>query len=95
MFLWVLYIAGFGQTGPYSQRGGYDNIAAAVGGLMHITGPSVSVMCCHISFISINAGDLMDHFGYFVVLSAYQMTHSCFCLIFLGWRALQSGCGHD
>ncbi|ELT92978.1 hypothetical protein CAPTEDRAFT_150820 [Capitella teleta] len=34
-----LSITGFGQTGPYSQRGGYDNIAAAVGGLMHITGP--------------------------------------------------------
>ncbi|KAI0227456.1 hypothetical protein LSAT2_022086 [Lamellibrachia satsuma] len=32
-------ITGFGPTGPYSGRGGYDPIAAAVGGLLHITGP--------------------------------------------------------
>ncbi|XP_064362672.1 succinate--hydroxymethylglutarate CoA-transferase isoform X3 [Dromaius novaehollandiae] len=29
---------GYGQTGPMIQRGGYDSIAAAVSGLMHITG---------------------------------------------------------
>eukprot|EP00075_Anas_platyrhynchos_P017909 XP_027307162.1 succinate--hydroxymethylglutarate CoA-transferase isoform X18 [Anas platyrhynchos] len=29
---------GYGQTGPMVQRGGYDSIAAAVSGLMHITG---------------------------------------------------------
>ncbi|XP_064276301.1 succinate--hydroxymethylglutarate CoA-transferase isoform X3 [Passer domesticus] len=28
----------YGQTGPMVQRGGYDSIAAAVSGLMHITG---------------------------------------------------------
>ncbi|KAF4794460.1 succinyl-CoA:glutarate-CoA transferase [Turdus rufiventris] len=28
----------YGQTGPLVQRGGYDSIAAAVSGLMHITG---------------------------------------------------------
>ncbi|NWZ91097.1 SUCHY transferase, partial [Nesospiza acunhae] len=31
-------ITGYGQTGPVVQRGGYDSIAAAVSGLMHITG---------------------------------------------------------
>nr|XP_030121194.3 succinate--hydroxymethylglutarate CoA-transferase isoform X2 [Taeniopygia guttata] len=31
-------ISGYGQTGPVVQRGGYDSVAAAVSGLMHITG---------------------------------------------------------
>ena len=31
-------VSGFGQTGPYSQRAGYDRIGQAFGGLMHITG---------------------------------------------------------
>ncbi|NXW24367.1 SUCHY transferase, partial [Circaetus pectoralis] len=33
-----LSVLGYGQTGPMVQRGGYDSIAAAVSGLMHITG---------------------------------------------------------
>lgn len=32
-------ITGFGGTGPYARRAGYDVIAAAMSGLMHITGP--------------------------------------------------------
>ncbi|CAD7687050.1 unnamed protein product [Nyctereutes procyonoides] len=32
-------ITGYGQTGPLSQRAGYDTVASAFGGLMHITGP--------------------------------------------------------
>ncbi len=32
-------IAGFGQTGPYQGRPGYDQIAQGMGGLMSITGP--------------------------------------------------------
>ncbi|XP_006634478.3 succinate--hydroxymethylglutarate CoA-transferase isoform X1 [Lepisosteus oculatus] len=32
-------ITGYGQAGPMSQRAGYDSIACAVSGLMHITGP--------------------------------------------------------
>ncbi|XP_032340160.1 succinate--hydroxymethylglutarate CoA-transferase isoform X3 [Camelus ferus] len=32
-------ITGYGQTGPLSQRAGYDAVACAVSGLMHITGP--------------------------------------------------------
>ncbi|KAL4804650.1 CoA-transferase family III domain-containing protein [Aspergillus unguis] len=31
-------ISGYGATGPYSKRAGYDVIAAAEGGLLHITG---------------------------------------------------------
>ncbi|KAK2176152.1 hypothetical protein NP493_679g01025 [Ridgeia piscesae] len=38
-------ITGFGQTGPYSKRGGYDPIAAALGGLLHITGPEGGEPC--------------------------------------------------
>lgn len=31
-------ITGFGQNGPYAERGGYDFVAQAMGGLMSITG---------------------------------------------------------
>ena len=31
-------ISGFGQTGPYAERGGFDLIAQGMSGLMHITG---------------------------------------------------------
>ena len=31
-------VSGYGGSGPYSKRAGYDAIAAAEGGLMHITG---------------------------------------------------------
>lgn len=34
---------GYGQTGPQSQSPGYDSIASAVSGMMHITGPEVRV----------------------------------------------------
>jgi crotonobetainyl-CoA:carnitine CoA-transferase CaiB-like acyl-CoA transferase len=32
-------ISGFGQTGPYAERGGFDLIAQAMSGLMSINGP--------------------------------------------------------
>ena len=31
-------ISGFGQTGPYAKRPGFDQIAQGMGGLMSITG---------------------------------------------------------
>ena len=34
----LLSISGFGQTGPYAMRAGYDRIAQAFGGLTHISG---------------------------------------------------------
>ena len=33
-------ISGFGQTGPYASRGGFDLIAAGMSGLMSINGPA-------------------------------------------------------
>ncbi|XP_035513188.1 succinate--hydroxymethylglutarate CoA-transferase [Morone saxatilis] len=35
----VCLCSGYGQTGPQSQSPGYDSIASAVSGMMHITGP--------------------------------------------------------
>ncbi|MHB8575687.1 MAG: CaiB/BaiF CoA transferase family protein [Dehalococcoidia bacterium] len=31
-------VSGFGQTGPYRRKGGYDRVAMAVGGLLEVTG---------------------------------------------------------
>jgi crotonobetainyl-CoA:carnitine CoA-transferase CaiB-like acyl-CoA transferase len=36
----MLSVSGFGQTGPYAQRAGYDRIALAFSGVMGITGYS-------------------------------------------------------
>uniref|UniRef100_A0A3B5KYR3 Succinyl-CoA:glutarate-CoA transferase n=1 Tax=Xiphophorus couchianus TaxID=32473 RepID=A0A3B5KYR3_9TELE len=35
----VLCVPGYGQTGPQARSPGYDSIASAVSGMMHITGP--------------------------------------------------------
>src|SRR6476661_6216754 len=35
-------ITGFGQTGPYRERAGYDYAVQGLGGLMSVTGPSRS-----------------------------------------------------
>jgi crotonobetainyl-CoA:carnitine CoA-transferase CaiB-like acyl-CoA transferase len=32
-------ISGFGQTGPYAERGGLDQVAQGMGGVMSVTGP--------------------------------------------------------
>ncbi|KAM7121209.1 succinyl-CoA:glutarate CoA-transferase isoform 8-T8 [Molossus nigricans] len=37
-------ITGYGQTGPLSQRAGYDAVASAISGLMNITGPEVACL---------------------------------------------------
>ena len=34
----ILFCSGFGQTGPYASRGGFDLIAQAMSGLMSVTG---------------------------------------------------------
>ena len=49
---YLFALLGFGQSGPYAKRGGYDNIASAIGGLIHITGPEVSFLdlCFPINF---------------------------------------------
>jgi len=38
-------VTGFGPEGPYKDRPGYDVIAASMGGLLHITGPSDGEPC--------------------------------------------------
>src|SRR5262249_45580232 len=32
-------LSGFGQDGPYAERGGLDQVAQGMGGLMSVTGP--------------------------------------------------------
>ena len=34
-----LHISGFGRTGPYAKRAGYDMLAQGIGGIMSLTGP--------------------------------------------------------
>jgi hypothetical protein len=41
---WSILVSGYGQTGPMSQRAGYDAVASAISGLMHITGPEVGAL---------------------------------------------------
>nr|CAG4640011.1 EOG090X05UC [Daphnia pulex]SVE84859.1 EOG090X05UC [Daphnia pulex] len=38
-------ITGYGSTGPYASRPGYDVIASSIGGLIHITGPEDGAPC--------------------------------------------------
>ena len=50
-------ISGFGQTGPYAQRPGFDQIAQGMGGLMSITGePSRGPMRVGIPIADLTAG---------------------------------------
>jgi crotonobetainyl-CoA:carnitine CoA-transferase CaiB-like acyl-CoA transferase len=67
-------ISGFGQTGPYSQRPGYDLIAQAEGGVMSLTGePDGPPMKVGLSFADITAG--MNAFaGILLALLARQRT---------------------
>jgi len=53
-------ISGFGQTGPYSKRGGVDQIAQGMGGLMSITGePGRGPMRVGIPIDDLTAGNLL------------------------------------
>nr|CAG4646248.1 EOG090X05UC [Macrothrix elegans] len=38
-------ITGYGNTGPYASRPGYDVIASSIGGLIHVTGPEDGEPC--------------------------------------------------
>jgi formyl-CoA transferase len=50
-------ITGYGQTGPYSQRPGYDFIIQAQGGIMSITGPEEGPpMKVGVAIVDITAG---------------------------------------
>jgi len=61
-------ISGFGQTGPYSKRGGFDLVAQAMSGLMSITGhedqPPVKV---GVPIADLNAG----FYACYAILAAY------------------------
>lgn len=53
-------ISGFGQTGPYSTRGGVDQIAQGMGGLMSITGlPGQGPVRVGIPVCDLTAGNLL------------------------------------
>ncbi len=53
-------ISGFGQTGPYGNRGGVDQIAQGLGGLMSITGaPGGGPMRVGIPIDDLTAGNLL------------------------------------
>ena len=62
-------ISGFGRTGPYAQRAGFDLIAQAMSGLMSITGegPGRAPVKCGVPITDITAGIL----GAMGVLAAY------------------------
>lgn len=50
-------ISGFGQTGPYSQRAGYDLIAQGMAGVMSVTGePGGPPVKCGIPIADLSAG---------------------------------------
>jgi crotonobetainyl-CoA:carnitine CoA-transferase CaiB-like acyl-CoA transferase len=50
-------ISGFGQTGPYRTRAGFDQIAQGMGGLMSVTGhPGTGPMRAGIAVADISAG---------------------------------------
>ena len=52
-------ITGFGQTGPYSDRAGYDFIIQGMGGLMSITGPGADESPAGPQKVGVPIADLM------------------------------------
>ncbi len=61
-------ISGFGRTGPYSRKGGYDLIAQGMSGLMSITGmPGSPPVKVGVPMADLNAG----MFAAYGILSAY------------------------
>lgn len=53
-------ISGFGQTGPYAERAGVDQIAQGMGGLMSVTGePGRGPMRAGIAVSDVTAGTLL------------------------------------
>ncbi len=61
-------ISGFGQTGPYAMRAGYDLIAQGLSGVMSVTGePGGEPVKCGIPISDLSAG----LFCAFAIMSAY------------------------
>jgi formyl-CoA transferase len=67
-------ISGFGQTGPYASRGGVDQIAQGMGGLMSITGmPGQGPVRVGVAISDVSAGNLLA-FGIMVALFERERT---------------------
>lgn len=65
-------LTGFGQTGPYAKRGGFDNIAMSVGGLLNITGPEDGEPCrVGVALIDLSTG----LYTILAILSALEHRH--------------------
>lgn len=65
-------ITGYGQTGPYSQRPGYDVIIEAEAGFMHITGEAYGEPVK----VGVAVTDLMTgHFAHSAILAALLSRH--------------------
>ncbi|HEY9217623.1 MAG TPA: CoA transferase [Phenylobacterium sp.] len=66
-------VSGFGQTGPYKDRGGFDLIAQAMSGIMSFTGEvgSTKPTACGVPLSDLNAG----MFAALGVLAALQHRH--------------------
>ena len=52
-------ITGFGQTGPYAPRAGYDMLAQALGGIMSITGPAEGAPGSQPHKVGVGIADIM------------------------------------
>ncbi|MGW3606770.1 CaiB/BaiF CoA transferase family protein [Micromonospora sp. NPDC005161] len=67
-------ISGFGQTGPYASRGGFDLIAQGMAGLMSVTGtPGGNPVKCGIPVTDLGAG-LFAVYGILGALAARERT---------------------
>ena len=67
-------ISGFGQTGPYAQRPGYDLIAQAASGIMSVTGePDGNPVKCGVPVSDLSAG-LFCAIGILSALHARERT---------------------
>jgi crotonobetainyl-CoA:carnitine CoA-transferase CaiB-like acyl-CoA transferase len=67
-------ISGFGQTGPYSDRGGVDQIAQGLGGMMRVTGlPDQGPVRAGVAISDVTAG-LQLAIGILVALHERQVT---------------------
>ncbi|SEQ59025.1 CaiB/BaiF CoA transferase family protein [Thalassovita taeanensis] len=51
-------VTGFGQTGPYAPRGGYDFLIQAMGGIMSVTGPAADTPGAEPTKVGLPAVDL-------------------------------------
>ncbi|KAJ5263933.1 CoA-transferase family III domain-containing protein [Penicillium angulare] len=95
-------ISGYGGSGPYAQRAGYDVIGAAEGGLLHITGeadgpptkPGVGLMdmCTglylHGAILSALFAREKTGLGQHIDTSLFETTVSIMCNVGMSWMNL-------